>query len=118
MKTFLKNIHFFKLIIVLPAINVFLGCTTENTNKIPSANEVLKITEKVANWQTDHKITGSEKSTKASKNYRLSDLHWSKSVLYTGMFQLSKVSHYPKYINWLIEIGEKNKWKIHSQKMK
>jgi len=32
------------------------------------------------------------------------------------MFQLSKVSHYPKYINWLITTGERNNWKIQESK--
>lgn len=32
------------------------------------------------------------------------------------MMQLSNVSHYPKYINWLIDIGERNHWEIDEQK--
>jgi rhamnogalacturonyl hydrolase YesR len=103
----LKNTHFFKLIIFFLNLNLFLGCTSENTSKVSSANEVIKITEKVANWQMNQKLDD-----------QLNELHWSNSLLYSGMFQLSEVSHYPKYINWLIETGERNKWKINEQKNK
>lgn len=101
----LKYINIIKLIIVFFGFNLFLSCSSEKYNKVPSATEVIKITEKVANWQMRQKTDGN-----------FSELHWSNSMLYSGVFQLSKVSHYPKYINWLIEIGDKNKWKIHEEK--
>lgn len=67
-----------------------------NSTGIPSADETIKLTEKIANIYIENE------SDTASHPF-----------LYSGMFQLSKVSHYPKYINWLIEKGEANQWQIH-----
>lgn len=100
----MKNMSFFKLTIIFCSLNLFLGCTSENPDKVLSADEVIKLTEKVANWQMNQNI---EKES--------SELDWSNSMMYSGFFQLSKVSNYPKYINWLIETGERNKWEILEQ---
>ncbi len=100
-----QNPKMFKKTIFICILSLFLGCTSENTNEVPSAHEVIKITEKVANWQMNHSLDN-----------KFNELHWSNSMLYSGIFQLSEVSHYPKYINGLIETGERNKWGIHAQK--
>jgi hypothetical protein len=73
-----------------------LSCEEKsNSTQIPSADETIKLTENIANTYME-----SESDTA------------SHPFLYSGMFQLSKESHYPKYINWLIEKGEANQWQI------
>jgi len=108
----------FKLILVLFSVLLFFGFTVEKRNKVPSANEVIKITEKVANWEMNREYNSAENRDKSSNDLKESDLHWSNAMLYMGIFQLSQASHYPKYINWLIETGERNNWKTHEQKNK
>jgi len=108
----------FKLILVLFSVLLFFGFTLEKRNKVPSANEVIKITEKVANWEMNREYNSAENRDKSSNDLKESDLHWSNAMLYMGIFQLSQASHYPKYINWLIETGERNNWKTHEQKNK
>jgi hypothetical protein len=41
------------------------------------------------------------------------DLEWRNGALYTGMDQWRKVADDPKYTQWLMEIGERNNWKLH-----
>jgi rhamnogalacturonyl hydrolase YesR len=113
-----KHINIYKVVIFFFSLNLFLCCTSEKPNTIPTANEVIKLTEKVANSQMNHKITDFKANTEASKDIELSEWHGSNSLLYTGMFQLSKVSHYPKYINWLITKGEQYNWQVPDQKNK
>lgn len=108
----------FKLVLVLFSVLLFFGFTVEKRNKVPTANEVIKITEKVANWHMNQKLNDFKNNGKASSVNQINELHWTNAMLYMGIFQLSEASHYPKYINWLIETGERNNWKIHEQKNK
>lgn len=110
--------QFLKFILVFFSVFLFLGFTVTPPNKIPPANKVLKITEKVANWEMKLRLNSTKDNNKPSTELKANDLHWSNAMLYMGMNQLSEVSHYPKYINWLIETGEKNNWKIDEQKNK
>lgn len=113
----IKRINSFKLVIIFFVFNLFFGFTSKESDTIPSANEVIKLTEKVANWwEVNHKEANNKPYTEALTAKDLIELHRSNSLLYTGLLQLSEVSHYPKYINWLLNIGEKNNWEIHEQK--
>lgn len=95
----------------------------ENTIKTPNQNEVKRLTEKVADWQMEtfeemgkYRALPPKEEQKAWHNRdKHHELDWTIAALYMGMFQLSEVSHYPKYINWLIELGERNEWKLHKR---
>ena len=115
----MKNILFYFSIVIL----CFNCEKQEEAPIIPTADEVIKLTEKVANWQiTTFEEQGKYRALPSNKNRekwrnreKHHELDWTNGALYAGMFQLSEVSHYPKYINWLIEIGEKNNWKLHKR---
>lgn len=92
----IKHSNLAKLLMLILCVCLITGCDNSKlTEKNLSSDEVLKLTEKIANSYIEN-----ESDVKPNP------------FLYTGMFQLSKVSHYPKYINWLIETGEKNNWEI------
>lgn len=109
---------FFKLILVFSSVLLFLGFTVEKPKKLPLAKEVLKLAEKVANFEMNHRLNSTNNSDKLSNKFINTELDWSNAMLYMGMNQLSEVSHYPKYINWLIETGERNNWEIEERKDK
>lgn len=91
-----KNSQFIRFCFVFFSVYLFFSCSTKKEeDPIPTADEVIKLTEKVANAYIENKSDDSYNA-----------------MLYSGMFQLSKESHYPKYINRLIEKGEENKWQI------
>ncbi|WP_298530582.1 glycoside hydrolase family 88 protein [uncultured Algibacter sp.] len=100
-----------------------ISCTSEKSIKAPLAKEVLKLTEKVANWQIDtfeemgkYRALPVKEERKSWHNRdKHHELEWTNAALYVGMFQLSEVSHYPKYINWLASLGEKNNWKLYKR---
>ncbi|MEC3906866.1 glycoside hydrolase family 88 protein [Tamlana sp. 2201CG12-4] len=81
------------------------------------------ITEKVANWQietfedmgTYRALPSPEKRKNWHNRNKHHELDWTCAALYSGMFELTKISHYPKYINWLASIGEKNKWQLYKR---
>ena len=96
--------------------------STVNTN-IPTAKSVLDITEKVANWQIAtfedmglyRALPPKDKQKPWHNRNKHHELDWTNAALYAGMFQLSEVSHYPKYINWLLELGARNKWSLYKR---
>ncbi|TXE09792.1 glycosyl hydrolase [Seonamhaeicola algicola] len=115
----MKQIIFYLMVIFL----CFNCETKDETIKTPNPKEVLKLTEKVANWQIEtfedmgkYRALPSEEHRKKWHNRKKHhELDWTNAALYAGMFQLSEVSHYPKYINWLTQIGNKNKWQLHKR---
>jgi len=114
LKMRLKNWKTVRYVLVLGCFLLFLNYTSTELPKIPTAKSVLKITEKVADWhlkQNGRILNNNNTSIEGVVN----ELHWTNGLLYTGMMQLHEVSHYPKYINWLIDIGERNNWKLDSK---
>ncbi|TXG35900.1 glycoside hydrolase family 88 protein [Seonamhaeicola maritimus] len=111
-------------LLFLIAITLFYNCQEQEEKiLIPSPNEVLKITEKVANWQIEtfeemgkyRALPSPDKRKKWHNRDKHHELEWTNAALYSGMFELTKVSHYPKYINWLATIGQKNKWQLYNR---
>lgn len=110
---------------------LFVGITAYNCNAKqqpdvitqPNPKEVLKITEKVANWQietfeemgTYRALPSPENRKKWHNRNKHHELDWTNAALYAGMFQLSEVSHYPKYVNWLLELGDRNDWQLYKR---
>lgn len=116
----MKQINFYLLVVLL-----CFNCNKkkEEIIKPPNPKEVLKITEKVANWQiATFEEMGKYRALPAPENRKKwhnrnkhHELDWTNAALYSGMFQLSEVSHYTKYINWLLEIGDRNKWHLYKR---
>ncbi|XMO85158.1 glycoside hydrolase family 88 protein [Algibacter sp. AS12] len=115
----MKNLLFY-----FCAIIFCFNCTKQKeVPTIPSADEVIKLTEKVANWQIKtfeeqgkyRALPAPENRKKWHNRNKHHELEWTNGVLYAGMFQLSEVSRYPKYINWLVELGDRNKWRLYER---
>ncbi len=102
---------------------LFLNCKPHVEDPLPTANEVIRLTEKVANWQMEtfeeqgkyRALPSVENRESWHNRTKHHELEWTNAALYAGMFQLSEVSHYPKYINWLIEVGARNNWQLHER---
>ncbi|MFH4967002.1 glycoside hydrolase family 88 protein [Gaetbulibacter sp. M240] len=123
-----KNYHTksFRLTYLLALLlTLVYSCKQENANQLqtPHSREVLSITEKVADWQIEtFEDMGKYRALPSSKNKREWDnrkkhheLDWTCAALYSGMFELSTVSHDPKYVNWLVEIGDRNNWQLNKR---
>ncbi|MEW4925065.1 glycoside hydrolase family 88 protein [Algibacter sp. 2305UL17-15] len=115
----MKNILFYFSITVL----CFNCKEQEQVTTIPTSDEVIKLTEKVANWQIEtfeeqgryRALPSPENRKKWNNRNKHHELDWTNGALYAGMFQLSEVSRYPKYVNWLIELGDRNNWQLHKR---
>jgi rhamnogalacturonyl hydrolase YesR len=86
----------------------------------PTPQTVRAITEKVADWQiaTFHehgKYRALAKGKKWSDNKNKHDLEWGNGALYAGMNEWRKVSGDAKAEAFLMMIGERNEWKLHSR---
>lgn len=74
------------------------ACTTDITYQINSSqNEVVVIMKKVADWQLSHP---SHKDT-----------DWRNGAMYAGITELYKLTNDPKYLNILLKMSERNKWR-------
>ncbi|WP_299557054.1 glycoside hydrolase family 88 protein [Seonamhaeicola sp.] len=111
-------------ILCLLAFALLLNCEKQAEEPtIPNPKDVLKITEKVANWQIEtfeemgkyRALPSPDKRKKWHHRNKHHELDWTNAALYSGMFELTKVSHYPDYINWLVTIGDRNKWQLHER---
>ncbi|TAI47539.1 glycoside hydrolase family 88/105 protein [Flagellimonas allohymeniacidonis] len=72
--------------------------------------EVKEIMEKVANWQIQH---FQDVNSKGLKNHH--PLAWPNSALYIGLLKWAKIADENKYFEWLKDVGERNKWKLHKR---
>lgn len=92
--------------------------------RLPHSSDIKAITQKVADWQINtfdehakHRAlsSGRIKNGYVATNYH--DLRWHLGALYTGMNEWRTIADKPeKYTNWLIEIGDRNKWNLHKRK--
>jgi len=83
-----------------------------------SPKEIKAILKKVADWQIKtFEDMGKyralpPKPTWQTRN-RYHDLTWHCGALYAGMYEWSTIADDPKYVQWLVGIGERNDWKLH-----
>lgn len=86
----------------------------------PTPQEVMEISRRVADWQ----IATFEDQGKYRASYTFTDkttfenhhdLSWPVAALYTGMFELVKLTDDPKYAKWLKGIGDEHKWQLHKR---
>lgn len=71
-------------------------------DKLPEKDEVMMIMESVANWQLNEKL-----------NHKLTD--WTNGALYAGMMEFAKIANDQKYMDWLIDKGNKTNWEPHKR---
>jgi rhamnogalacturonyl hydrolase YesR len=82
---------------------------------------VKALTQKVADWQiAHHEQQGKYRALPTvppswSNRERYHDLDWHHGALYAGMDQWRKIADDPKYAQWLQDIGERNKWRLHER---
>lgn len=84
-----------------------------------TAESLKALTKKVADWQIEHfdeqgKYRALPRNPPEWANREpYHDLEWQNGALYAGMNQWRKIADDPKYTQWLMEIGERNNWKLH-----
>ncbi|MFY0624704.1 MAG: glycoside hydrolase family 88 protein [Reichenbachiella sp.] len=101
---------------------VLFSCNDEQ--KVPTADEVITLTRKVADWQLENyeeqgayrALPSPEYQKKWHHRNRYHDLEWIPAALYSGLYQFHTIADDPKYVDWLREVGRKNGWKLHTRK--
>jgi len=111
-----KTITVFLLIIS----SIFIGSKKKPESE---TDKIYKITQKVANWQiTTFEDMGKYRAlpTKNLRRWhhrkRYSDVVWNCGVLYDGIIEWNKISKDTSQIDWLLNIGNKNDWRLNNQK--
>ncbi|MDO6738721.1 glycoside hydrolase family 105 protein [Wenyingzhuangia sp. 2_MG-2023] len=108
-----------KFIWLLP-LGVIVLFSTIAFKKKSNSQKVKAITEKVANWQIRTFDDMGMYRALPSKNRKswhhrntYHDLEWHCAAFYSGLLEYASISDSPlKYINWLKDIGNKNKWRL------
>ena len=86
-----------------------------------TSDSVKALTKKVADWQFNHhEEQGKYRAIPRNppdwaNRKRYHDLEWHHGALYAGMDRWRKIADNPKYTEWLMAIGERNKWKLHQR---
>ena len=83
--------------LVLFLIGVASILSVKAQGELPQKTDVMKIMTSVADWQCAQPI-----------RHRVND--WTNGALYAGMMEWAKIAEDEKYINWLIDRGDKSKW--------
>ncbi len=86
----------------------------------PTSQEVLEISQRVADWQIltfedQGKYRASYTFTDKTSVENHHDLSWPVAALYTGMFELVKLTGDTFYSSWLEEIGDEYKWSLYKR---
>ncbi len=101
-----------------------IGCSSIGVGKDQASNgldpkSVKSLTDKVAHWQIDTFDDHLKYRAIASKGYKCTwkhhDLVWHMGALYAGMNEWRKVTGDKKVQDFLYNIGERNKWKLHKR---
>ncbi|MFI3278057.1 MAG: glycoside hydrolase family 88 protein [Rikenellaceae bacterium] len=106
----------------LLAALLFVGCTSTPR---PSAEEVMEITRRVADWQIEtyedqgkyRALPPKEDRKKWHHRERYHDLEWLSAPFFAGLGHLAVEDNYNKeYTDFLMEIGNKHKWSLYERK--
>jgi unsaturated rhamnogalacturonyl hydrolase len=96
--------HFiFKSFILFVVVSSFLPITADETI---SKNNILSISDKVAEWQINSFEGSYPKDPKG----------WIAGTLYLGMFNWAQISNNSKYENWLRKIFDYQEWQVGDSK--
>lgn len=110
-----------KLLVTLAVAISASACTTKQ--KLPSADEVMEITRRVADWQIEtfgeqgkyRALPSPENRKEWHHRERYHDLEWLPATLYAGMYEFFTIADDPKYIDWLNMVGKSYKWRLHER---
>ncbi|MGQ1783749.1 glycoside hydrolase family 88 protein [Saccharicrinis sp. GN24d3] len=94
-----------------------------NANKLPKAEDVFELTQRVADWQIENwedqgeyrALPPEEDRKKWHHRKRYHDLEWLPATFYAGLYQFSEISDDNKYEDWLTMMGNKYDWKLHKR---
>ncbi len=89
-------------------LSCIFSCSTAQTNI--SKESISGILNKVADWQIDNFKYSTEGSAGFLHDYGIDA--WTNAVLYVGITDWAKTSGNRSYYEWLLDIGNKNTWKI------
>ncbi len=102
-----------------------VGSVFGNGSK-PVPEEVMALTQKVADWQiatydehvnyraiSKSRMKKAERTDRFATNYH--DLTWHMGALYAGMNEWQKLSGDPDARAFLMRVGERNGWKLHTR---
>jgi len=83
-------------------ILVFLACCSYAawSEKMPEREHVLKVMERVADWQIENPHPRESKKP----------LAWTSATWYAGLFEFAQMKDDPKYIEYLRGIGSEHQW--------
>ncbi|MEI8607172.1 glycoside hydrolase family 88 protein [Pseudoalteromonas sp. B160] len=93
----------------------------KDKNKQVTAESVKSLTKKVADWQIAHFDEEGKyralprKPPQWMNREQYHDLEWHHGALYAGMNEWRKIADDDKYTNFLMEIGQRNDWKLHQR---
>ena len=104
-------------------MGILTGCNNSQ-DSIPSAKEVMVLTQKVADWQIEtfdemgkyRALPAPEDRKKWHHRDKYPELDWTCAAFYAGLYQFSTVANNPKYINWLKAMGNKHSWMLFERK--
>ncbi|MFI3265197.1 MAG: glycoside hydrolase family 88 protein [Rikenellaceae bacterium] len=112
------KINLTKLSSLLLLISIVVPMSTQAAP--PTSKEVMEISKRVADWQIrtfdnqgQYRASFTFTDTTTTTNHH--DLSWPLGALYSGMFELVKVTDSQEYANWLKEIGDKYDWNLHKR---
>ncbi len=100
------------------ALLIAIGCVPQS--KLPDAEEVKQITQKVADWQIEHfdeqelyRAPWNGKTIRDNKKYH--DLQWQNAAFFAGLYQFTTLTSDSHYINWLNQMGQDHWFKLHNR---
>ena len=107
---------------LLSASLITLGVSCSEAS-IPTSEEVMTITQKVADWQIKtfneqgryRALPAKELRKKWHHRDRYNDLEWIPAAFYSGLSHLAKIDYNKKYTDFLMNMGDKYKWKLYDR---
>ncbi len=100
------------------ALFSMVGCS--GSANVPTAEEIMEVSQRVADWQIENfedqakfRAPWNGKANRNQKKYH--DLMWQNAAFYKGLFDFSMIAPDSKYVNWLNQMGQDNKFKLHTR---
>lgn len=100
-----------KIVKIVIALVLFAVATNTTKAQEIKPAEVIKVMQRVADWQIDH-----FRDTYSGREKPHHPLDWTNGALYVGMVKWASIANDDKYYDWLKEIGEEKEWMLHRRK--
>jgi len=119
LKPLIKENIMRKTLRITVALGAILLSTASQAATEPQAQMVWDLTKKVSDWQIktfdDHLNYRAIASSGYKSTNKYHDLEWHMGALYAGMNQWRKLSGDQNATEFLMEIGNRNGWKLHKR---